>query len=111
MLDCVRPKYPRRVVPSILALAYLGPSFYLDSLADLSLLPLVMWVATNGSLALVQNHIQFVWDENLALTSLIMSMTVNAPVTGLIVFRISNDTLDFSEDRLPRSQECHYLGR
>ena len=77
------------IVPSILAFAYLGPSFYLDSLADLDLLPLVMWVAPSGALFIAQNAVgEAVWGDRLALTSLIMSMTVNALVTGLIVFRI-----------------------
>ena len=45
------------IIPSILAFAYLGPSFYPDSLADLDLLPLVMWMATIGSLVIVQNQV------------------------------------------------------
>ena len=77
------------IIPSILAFAYLGPSFYLDSLADLDLLPLVMWGATVGSLFIAQNDVyETTWGTKLVLTSLITSMTVNALVTGLIVFRI-----------------------
>ena len=77
------------IIPSILALAYLGPSFYLDSPADLDLLPLVMWVASDGALVIVQNDVdEALWGTRLVLTSLITSMTVNALVTGLIVFRI-----------------------
>ena len=78
------------IVPSILALAYLGPSFYdLGSLADLDLLPVAMWVAPNGSYFIVQNEVsENVWGLRLALASLITSMTVNALVTGLIVFKI-----------------------
>ena len=77
------------IVPSILTFAYFGPSFYLDSLADLDLLPLVMWLAVNGAYFLVQNEVyETPWGEKLGLTSLIMSMTVNALVTGLIVFKI-----------------------
>jgi hypothetical protein len=78
------------IVPSILACAFLGPSFYLDSLADLDLLHLVMWMATIGSVAIVQNQVdQTAWGYRLVLTSLTTSMTVNALVTGLIVFKIS----------------------
>ena len=78
------------IVPSILAFAYLGPSFYLDSLADLDFLPLAMWLATDGALVIVQNRLyENGWGDRLALASLIMSMTVNALVTGLIVFKIS----------------------
>ena len=77
------------IVPSILAFAFLGPSFYLDSLADLDLLPLVMWMAGNGAVFIVQNHVyETVWGGRLVLTSLTTSMTVNALVTGLIVFKI-----------------------
>ena len=80
------------IVPSILALAYLGPSFYLDPLADLDLLLLVMWtVAATGATVIGQSssHIdQTVWGNRVVFTSLIASMTVNALVTGLIVFRI-----------------------
>ena len=81
------------IVPTFLAFAYLGPSFHLDSLADLDLLPPVMWLAVNGALFLVQNGVtvyvyETVWGARVVLTSLITSMTVNALVTGLIVFRI-----------------------
>ena len=77
------------IIPSILALAYLGQSFYLDSLADLDLLPLVMWLAVIGSYSIVQNDVhQNVWGARLTLPSLIASMIVNALVTGLIVFKI-----------------------
>ena len=77
------------IIPSVLAFAYLGPSFYLDSLADLDLLPLVMWQASAGAAFIVQNEVdETVWGDRLALTSFITSMTVNALVTGLIVFKI-----------------------
>ena len=89
LLDCVRSKIHVIIVPSILTFTFLGPSFYLDSLADLDLLPLVMWLATGGSLVIVPNGIDETdWGKKLVLTSLIMSMTVNALVTGLIVFKI-----------------------
>jgi len=60
------------IIPSILAFAYL-----------------VMWEASNGAGFIVQNQIdETVWGLRLVLTSLITSMTVNALVTGLIVFKI-----------------------
>jgi len=60
------------IVPSILALAYFA-----------------MWVASTGAYFIVQDQAnETVWGIRLALTSLITSMTVNALVTGLIVFRI-----------------------
>src|SRR5882757_10303967 len=37
------------IIPAILAFAFLGPSIYLDSLADLDLLLLVMWIAASGA--------------------------------------------------------------
>ena len=79
------------IVPSILAFAFLGPSFYRDSLADLDLLPLVMWMASAsiGANFIIQNQVYTtVWGIRLTLTSLVTSMTVNALVTGLIVFKI-----------------------
>jgi len=61
------------IVPSILALAYL-----------------VMWVASDGAQFIAQNEVdETVWGDRLVLTSLITSMTVNALVTGIIVFKIS----------------------
>ena len=77
------------IIPSILAFAYLGPSIYLDSLAELDLLPLVMWMTAVGAIYIQQTVIQqTVWGNKLLLTCLVVSMTVNALVTGLIVFRI-----------------------
>jgi hypothetical protein len=79
------------IIPLILAVAYFGPSTYLDSLADLDLLPLVMWMATaaSNSVSVGQGQIYATdWAETLVLTSLTASMTVNAVVTGLIVLRI-----------------------
>jgi len=60
------------IIPSILAFAYL-----------------VMWMAVVGSFVIEQSAIrQHVWGTTLVLTGLTASMTVNALVTGLIVFRI-----------------------
>ena len=48
-----------------------------------------MWMASIGSEVIVQNQIEeAVWGDRLTLTSLVTSMTVNALVTGLIVFKI-----------------------
>ena len=50
-----------------------------------------MWLATIGSVVIAQNQVyEAVWGDRLTLTSLITSMTVNALVTGLIVFKIFN---------------------
>jgi hypothetical protein len=91
------------IIPSILAFAFLGPSIYLDSLVNLNLSLLVMWIASVGSGFIAQGGIYMsAWGNILILTSLSTSMTVNALVTGLIVFRIfmvfrvamNNTTLD-----------------
>ena len=91
------------IIPLLLAFAFLGPSIYLDSLVDLNLSLLVMWIASVGSGFIAQGGIYTsAWGNTLILTSLSASMTVNALVTGLIVFRIfrvfrvakNNTTLD-----------------
>ena len=77
------------IIPSILAFAFLGLSIYVDSLANVDLLPLVMWIAGSGAVFIAQDSIyQTNWGNILGLTCLTASMTVNALVTGLIVFRI-----------------------
>src|SRR5882757_2788074 len=77
------------IIPSILAFAFLGLSIYLDSLANLDLLLLVMWIAASGAEFIDQDSIdETKWGNILTLTGLTASMTVNALVTGLIVFRI-----------------------
>ena len=48
-----------------------------------------MWMASTGAVVIVQDQVDSpVWGNRLVLTSLITSMTVNALVTGFIVFRI-----------------------
>jgi hypothetical protein len=48
-----------------------------------------MWTAVAGAQFIVQNQVnETVWGIRLVLTSLVTSMTVNALVTGLIVFKI-----------------------
>jgi len=77
------------MIPSILAFTYLGLSIYVDSLANVDLLPLVMWIANTGAQFIAQDSIDETnWGNILGLTGLTASMTVNALVTGLIVFRI-----------------------
>ena len=77
-------------VPSILAFAFLGLPVYLDSLADLDLLPLVTWIVPIDSQSKITSSQigEISWSDILILTSLTASMTVNALTTGLIVFRI-----------------------
>jgi hypothetical protein len=71
------------IVPSILACAFLGTSIYLNSPAHLHLLSLAMWIYI-GSGIRQASSVGYI----LSLTSLTASITVNALVTGLIVFKI-----------------------
>ena len=81
------------IIPSILAFIFFGLSIYLDLLADLQvdLFPLVVWIGEGalGGEFLGRDQIDgTAWGNDLVLTGLTASMTVNAVVTGLIVFRI-----------------------
>jgi hypothetical protein len=79
------------IIPIIITFAYLGPPRYLrvDSFSDSNLSPLALWVASIAGNVLIAGEIEpTVWGANVTITSLVMSMTVNALVTGLIVFRI-----------------------
>ena len=74
------------IIPSILALAYLGLSIYLDLPPDLNLLPLGMWLAAaDGANYIADGSIQqTLWGDIAAIISVTFSMAVNALVTGLI---------------------------
>ena len=78
------------IVPTILSFAFLGPS-NLSSLTgtclNLVLLCLATWLASIVPNPYVGNGPP-TWSWPLTLTGLATSMTVNALVTGLIVFRI-----------------------
>ena len=80
------------IVPSILALAYLGLSIYHEFklLPDLNLLPLVIWlVAAGDANYIADGSIQItIWGLIAASISYAISMVINALVTGLIVYRI-----------------------
>ena len=77
------------IIPSILALAYLGLSIYLDLLPDVNLSPLGIWSAGVGACILVQSTIKTtLWGLIATNTSVAISMVVNALVTGLIVYKI-----------------------
>ena len=79
------------IVPLFLAFAFSGTLIYLHSLSDFNLLWfLAIWItAGTAPLSIVHGQLHFA-DRNitLAMAGLILSMTVNALVTGLIVFRI-----------------------
>ena len=79
------------ILPSVLAFAFLGPSIYLHSLSGFNDgWFLVIWIAACAAPLLVVQDKMFIpaWNNNLVMTGLTLSMTVNALVTGLIVFRI-----------------------
>ena len=59
-------------------------------MSDFNLFPLATWLVGLSAFSLVQGQIAFAasWGDSLAETSLIISMTVNALVTGLIIFKI-----------------------
>jgi hypothetical protein len=77
------------IIPVILTFAYLGLSILPDALAALDLLLLVVWIASSASQFVGPGGIdEAQWGLTLELTGLTASMSVNALVTGLIVFRI-----------------------
>jgi hypothetical protein len=82
LLDCVGLQYPRRDLSFNFSIRILRSVNLFDSLAALDSLPLVMWITA----AFLPSPVR---DDNiLVLTSLTASMTVNALMTGLIVFRM-----------------------
>ena len=78
------------IVPSFLAFACLGTLIYLHSLTDFNLWFLACWIAGGAApLSFLQGQIDVPdWSNTLMIAGLALSMTVNALVTGLIVFRI-----------------------
>ena len=79
------------IVPSFLAFAFLGTLIYLHSLSDLTLWFLAICiVGGTAPLSFVQDQYRSPeWTVTLAIAGLALSMTVNALMTALIVFRIS----------------------
>ena len=77
------------IIPSILALAYLGLSIYLDLLPNLNSLSLGIWLAADGESYIEDGSVQItLWGLIATNISVAISMAVNALVTGLIVYRI-----------------------
>jgi hypothetical protein len=85
--------------PLILASAYLGLSIYLDSIANLDLLPVAMWLVSLGmggrgsfgyQLEPLPDFLIHGTEKGnrLTLAALATSMTVNALVTGLMIFMV-----------------------
>ena len=59
------------IIPSILALTYLGLSIYLDLLPDLNLLPLGIWLAAVGT--------NFIADDIKKLSGVILQLLSVSP--------------------------------
>ena len=79
------------IVPSFLAFAFLGSLIYLHILTNFNILwYLAIWIAAGSApLSIVQGQVYAAeWTKPLAIAGIALSMTVNALVTGLIVFRI-----------------------
>ena len=79
------------IIPSILSLAYLGQpiAIFFDSLADLDLSPVAMWMASVSTCHMKSNGIYITRRGNtLSATCYAASMVVNVLVTSLIVFKI-----------------------
>src|SRR5882757_5766927 len=78
------------VVPSILAIGFLGPSANLYLFTRCNLLPLATWIAGITAAFSIQDGkiTTHRWGNLLDIASLAISMTVNALVTGLIAFKM-----------------------
>ena len=78
------------IVPSFLAFAFLGSLTYLHSLSNFNLWFLALWVAAGSAPVFNLQGQLYVpdWSNTLGIVGLALSMTVNALVTGLIVFRV-----------------------
>ena len=78
------------IVPSFLAFACLSMLICLHSPIDSNLWSLAIWTASGTAhVSIVQDQIYVPeWSNTLTMAGLTLSMTVNALVTGLIVFRI-----------------------
>ena len=90
LLDCVGLQYSCCDRSIILSIRILRSINYLHSLTDFNLWFLAIWiVGGTAPLSIVQGQINVPkWSGILAIAGLALSMTVNALVTGLIVFRI-----------------------
>ena len=90
------------IIPSFLAITFLGQSINLHLINRFQLSPLATWIATAGATIFVQGQIdQTDWGKVMVLISFTTTITVNTLVTVLIVFRILKAFLEYK----PRSVE------
>ena len=109
------------IIPIIMAFAFLGLSrHYLQvgSLIDYNLSPLAMWVVAGiaGNFIAPDGMIDSAaWGTHVTTTCIVVSMTLNALVTGLIVFKIfkvfqvSSTILDETSLGVPGGSTLRYV--
>ena len=90
LLDCVGLQHSCCDCSLFLRIEILGPSIHSHPLTYFNLCFLALWIVQGAApMQLTQGQLETApWSDILALTGLTLSMTVNALVTGLIVFRI-----------------------
>ena len=78
------------IAPAFLAFAFLGQLIYLHLVTDFDLWFLAFWIASGTApMSIVQGQMYVAnWGGTMEEAGIALSMTVNALVTGLIVFRI-----------------------
>jgi hypothetical protein len=77
------------IVPSIMAITYLGQSINSYLISRFQFIALATWLAPLGGTTYVQgNFLVDSWGGPVNITSITLSMAVNTLVTGLIAFRI-----------------------
>ena len=86
------------IIPSFLAITFIGQSRYLHLINRFQLSPLLAtWLASEGALKLLPGNLGIIevpWGWTLGLTALAATMAVNTLVTGLIIFKILKVFLD-----------------
>ena len=80
------------IIPSFLAITFIGQSKYLHLINGFQLSPLLAtWVASEVPVYIVPGYVSILttaWSNTTTLTALAATMAVNTLVTGLIVFKI-----------------------
>jgi hypothetical protein len=89
LLDCVASKHPRRDHSFNISNRFPRSVMTVSQSIFVHFLPLATWIANITAVSIDQGQITITdWGDTLIITGLVISMTVNALVTGLIVFRI-----------------------
>jgi hypothetical protein len=96
------------IVPSFLAITYLGQSIDTRLLSRLQFIAgsLATWLAGAGSLTIEQGEVVVTpWGGSATTTGFILSIVVNTLVTGLIVFKIRKMFLEYKAASVTTSVE------